>query len=128
LYNLSLYYIFFVAIVISDILFLLSATNLVSIALPGPYTYVWIMAFFLFLFEITLAISFDEEESMKNIFIVLLSYFSYCQLWIYIVVKAIYSEYIKKEKHTWDKTVRFDVKKTESTSEKGVKNEETVSH
>ncbi|MDP4172849.1 MAG: glycosyltransferase [Bacteroidota bacterium] len=128
LYNLSLYYIFFVAIVISDILFLLSATNLVSIALPGPYTYVWIMAFFLFLFEITLAISFDEEESMKNIFIVLLSYFSYCQLWIYIVVKAIYSEYIKKEKHTWDKTVRFDVKKAENTIGKGVKNEETVSH
>lgn len=121
LYNLSLYYIFFVAIVISDILFLLSASNLVSIALPGPYTYVWIMAFFLFLFEITLAISFDGEESIKNALIILLSYFSYCQLWIYIVIKAIYSEYIKKEKRTWDKTVRFEVKKKEE-----VKNHEKV--
>ncbi|MGE5499784.1 MAG: glycosyltransferase [Syntrophothermus sp.] len=117
LYNLSLYYIFFVAIVISDILFLLSATNLVSIALPGPYTYVWIMAFFLFLFEITLAISFDEEESFKNAFIILLSYFSYCQLWIYIVIKAFYSDHIKKEKRTWDKTVRFEVKKKEPVNE-----------
>jgi hypothetical protein len=102
--------VFFAAILISDVLFIISAMNLVSIALPGPYTFVWIMAFFLFILEITLAISFDEEESFKNVFLIILSYFSYCQLWIYIVLKAIYSEYIKKEKRTWDKTVRFEVK------------------
>ncbi|MCU7491224.1 MAG: glycosyltransferase [Bacteroidota bacterium] len=115
LYNLSLYYVFFAAILISDVLFIISALNLVSIALPGPYTFVWIMAFFLFILEITLAISFDEEESIKNIFLIVLSYFSYCQLWIYIVVKAIYSEYIKREKRTWDKTVRFEVKPSQIT-------------
>ena len=38
-------------------------------------------------------------------------YFSYCQLWIYLIFKAYYIDNIKKEKHTWDKTVRFDVKK-----------------
>ncbi|MEI7485678.1 MAG: glycosyltransferase, partial [Ignavibacteriota bacterium] len=117
LYNLSLYYIFFAAIVISDLLFIVSALNLVSISLPGPYTYVWIMAFVLFLFEIILAISFDEEESFKNAGLIVLSYFSYCQLWIYIVIKAIYSEYIKKEKRTWDKTVRFEVKPTEKVTD-----------
>jgi hypothetical protein len=36
-------------------------------------------------------------------------YFTYCQLWIYIVIKALWIEYIKKEKRTWDKTIRFDV-------------------
>ncbi|MEI7812278.1 MAG: glycosyltransferase [Ignavibacteria bacterium] len=117
LYNLSLYYIFFVAILISDLLFIVSALNLVSISLPGPYTYVWIMAFVLFLFEIILAISFDEEESFKNAGLIVLSYFSYCQLWIYIVLKAIYSEYIKKEKRTWDKTVRFEVKPIEKVTD-----------
>jgi hypothetical protein len=35
-------------------------------------------------------------------------YFTYCQLWIYIVLKAVYSDKIKKEKRTWAKTVRFD--------------------
>ncbi len=109
LYTLSLYYIFFVAMIISDFLFIISALNLVSMALPGPYTVVWIMAFILFLFEIILAISYDDEDSVKKIGLLVLMYISYCQLWMYIVIKAIYQEYIKKEKRIWTKTVRFDL-------------------
>ncbi len=113
LYTLSLYYVFFVAIVISDLLFIVSALNLVSISLPGPYTFVWIMAFFLFVFETMLAISYDDEDRVVQIPVLVLMYFTYCQLWIYIVVRAFWIEYVKKEKRTWDKTVRFDVKATE---------------
>jgi cellulose synthase/poly-beta-1,6-N-acetylglucosamine synthase-like glycosyltransferase len=109
LYTLALYYIFFVAIIISDILFILSGLSLVSISLPGPYTTVWIMAFFLFLFEIMLAISYDNEDSPARIGLLVLMYFSYCQLWIYIVIKAAYADYVSKDKRKWEKTVRFDV-------------------
>ena len=109
LYTLALYYIFFAAIIISDLLFILSGLNLVSISLPGPYTIVWIMAFFLFLIEIMLAISYDNEDSIGKIGLLVLMYFTYCQLWIYIVLKAAYTEYIKKDKRFWEKTVRFDV-------------------
>ena len=112
LYTLALYYVFFAAIIISDALFIVSAMGLVSIALPGPYTFVWVMAFVLFIFEITLALSFDEEDTFRNVGLIALMYFTYCQLWIYIVVKALWVEYVKKEKRTWDKTVRFDIKKT----------------
>lgn len=110
LYTLSLYYVFFAAIVISDILFIVSALNLVSIALPGPYTLVWIFAFFLFILEILLAISFDSEDSLRSIGLIMVMYFTYCQFWIYVIMKAFYVEYIKKEGRKWDKTVRFDVK------------------
>jgi cellulose synthase/poly-beta-1,6-N-acetylglucosamine synthase-like glycosyltransferase len=110
LYTLLLYYVFFFAIVTSDLLFLLGAANLVSISLPGPYTFVWIMAFFLFLFETMLAISYDGEDKVKQLPILVVMYFTYCQAWIYIVVKAWWLEYVKKEKRTWDKTIRFDVK------------------
>jgi cellulose synthase/poly-beta-1,6-N-acetylglucosamine synthase-like glycosyltransferase len=110
LYTLSLYYVFFVAMIISDILFIVSAVGLVSMSLPGPYTIVWMMAFILFIFEIILTISYDDEDTLSNIFVILLMYFTYCQLWIYLVLKASYIEFIKKEKHTWDKTVRFDVR------------------
>ncbi len=113
LYTLSLYYVFFVAIVISDLLFIVSALNLVSISLPGPYTFVWIMAFFLFVFETMLAISYDDEDRVGQVPVLVLMYFTYCQLWIYVVVRAIWIEYVKKEKRTWDKTVRFDVKSTQ---------------
>jgi cellulose synthase/poly-beta-1,6-N-acetylglucosamine synthase-like glycosyltransferase len=109
LYTLALYYIFFAAIIISDLLFVLSGLSLVSISLPGPYTIVWIMAFFLFLFEIMLAISYDGEDSPGKIGLLILMYFTYCQLWIYIVLKAAYFEYVKKDERIWDKTVRFDV-------------------
>ena len=110
LYTLALYYIFFFAIIISDLLFVLSATQLVSIALPGPYTFVWIMAFVLFLVEITLAISYDDEDRIRNIGLLILMYFTYCQLWIYVVLKAIYRENIKRDKRVWEKTVRFETK------------------
>lgn len=109
LYTLLLYYVFFFAILISDGLFLVSAANLVSIALPGPYTFVWIMAFVLFICEIMLAISYDYEDRVRNLWLIILMYFTYCQFWIYIVLRAMYLEYVKKEKHIWDKTVRFEV-------------------
>ena len=110
LYTLSLYYIFFVAVILSDVLFVLGLLGVISIPLPGPYTFVWIIAFVLFLFEIMLAISYDREDKPKNFWLVLLMYFTYCQLWVYVIFRAGYLEYFKREKHIWDKTVRFDLR------------------
>ena len=110
LYTLSLYYVFFVAILVSDLLFVVSGLNLVSIALPGPYTLVWVFAFFLFVLEIFLAISFDGEDSLKSVGLIIVMYFTYCQFWIYVILRSFYVEYVKKEKRVWDKTVRFDLK------------------
>ena len=110
LYTLSLYYVFFAAILISDGLFIVSGLGLVSIALPGPYTIVWIFAFFLYVLELFLAISYDSEDSLKSIGLILIMYFTYCQFWIYVVIRAVYVEYVRKEKRVWDKTVRFDAK------------------
>jgi cellulose synthase/poly-beta-1,6-N-acetylglucosamine synthase-like glycosyltransferase len=109
LYTLSLYYIFFVAVVFSDILFLVSLFQLVAISLPGPYTFVWVTSLILFLFELFLSISYDGEDTPTNLAIIILMYFTYSQLWIYVVIKSVYQDLIQKEKHVWDKTVRFDV-------------------
>jgi cellulose synthase/poly-beta-1,6-N-acetylglucosamine synthase-like glycosyltransferase len=110
LYTLLLYYVFFAAILISDALFIVSGLNIVSIALPGPYTLVWMFAFFLFILEIFLAVSFDSEDSLKSIGLIVVMYFTYCQFWIFVVLKAAYVERFQKDKPFWDKTVRFDVK------------------
>jgi cellulose synthase/poly-beta-1,6-N-acetylglucosamine synthase-like glycosyltransferase len=109
LYTLSLYYIFFVAVVFSDLLFLVSLFQLVAISLPGPYTFVWVTSLILFLFELFLSISYDGEDTLTNLAIIILMYFTYSQLWIYVVIKSVYQDFIKKEKRIWDKTVRFDV-------------------
>jgi hypothetical protein len=40
-------------------------------------------------------------------------YLTYCQFWIYVVVRALYLDIIKKEERTWEKTIRFDVNTVE---------------
>ena len=107
LYTLALYYIFFVAILVSDLFFFLGLTGILSIPLPGPFFIVWVVAIILFLFEILLAISFDKEDNWKNIGLILIMYFTYCQFWILVMFKAFYLDKIRKDMHTWDKTERF---------------------
>jgi cellulose synthase/poly-beta-1,6-N-acetylglucosamine synthase-like glycosyltransferase len=109
-YLFAMYYLFFVAILISDLLFILGAARLAAIPLPGPYTSVWILAVVLFFAEILLALSYDEEDSWSNFLLIGLMYFSYCQLWLFIVARAFYLNLVKKEKPTWVKTVRFRTK------------------
>ncbi len=108
LYLLSLYYVFFVAIVASDLLFLASVLGLVAIPLPGPYTAVWVLAFLLFIMEILLALSYDREDSPSQVGLIVLAYFTYCQLWIVVVARALWLDLVRRETRTWVKTVRFD--------------------
>ena len=76
-------------------------------ALPGPYTFVWIMAFVLFLLEILLAISYDREDRPRQLGLIALMYFTYCQFWIYVVIRAMWVEYVQRKGRVWDKTERW---------------------
>lgn len=108
-YSLLLYYVFFVAIVASDTLFLLSATNLVAITLPGPYTLVWVLAIILFFAEIILAISYDREDTRGAVFLIGLMYLVYCQLWMYVVARAFWLDVVRRETRHWVKTERVRI-------------------
>ena len=107
LYLLSLYYVFFVAILVSDAIFLASLFGLVAIGVPGPYTAVWVLAFLLFIVEILLAVSYDRQDSLATIALTVLAYFTYCQLWIFVVGRAAWLDLVKRDTSTWVKTVRF---------------------
>ncbi len=107
LYSIALYYIFFVAILISDVLFLLSVTGVLAIPLPGPYTLVWVMAVVLFFAEIMLALSYDREDTPLAFVLIGVMYLTYCQLWLLVVGMAFYKDVIRKEKMLWAKTTRF---------------------
>lgn len=108
-YAMAVYYVFFLAIVLSDLLFVLSCMNLVLIPVPGPYKEVWLFAYFLFILELVIALSREKEDSPLNIFLIALAYFTYCQLWILVVLKAAYDDYVLKREHIWVKTQRFRV-------------------
>ncbi|MDE3056640.1 MAG: glycosyltransferase family 2 protein [Bacteroidota bacterium] len=117
-YLLSLYYIFLAAIVASDIFFLLGVTNVIVILLPGPYTAVWVLAVVLFLLEIFLVLSYDREDTTANFLLMMLMYITYCQLWIYVVARALWADFVAKERRTWVKTERFDVENPSGVAEK----------
>jgi cellulose synthase/poly-beta-1,6-N-acetylglucosamine synthase-like glycosyltransferase len=108
-YAMALYYVFFSAILTSDVLFVLAAASLILIPVPGPYVEVWLFAFFLFILELVIALSREKEDSPLNILLIALSYFTYCQLWIFVVLRAAFDDLILKREHTWVKTQRFHV-------------------
>ena len=109
IYLFALYYLFLVAILLSHSLFLLSALGIVALVIPGPYFGVWISAYVLFVLEIIVVLSYEEEDSLKNIWFTLLMYFSYCQLWLYVVFKSLFLDLRRHKVGVWDKTERFEL-------------------
>jgi len=105
-----LYYFFFLAVVISDILFFLCLARLTVINVPGPYSLVWILAYATFVLELVIALSCERgEDSMVNILLTVLMYFTYCQLWIPVVAAAFYDDFIIRREMKWAKTERYQV-------------------
>ena len=109
LYSMGVYYVFFAAILASDVLFFASVTGIVSIRVPGPYSEVWLFAYLLFILEVVIAVSQEKEDTVANVFLTALSYFTYCQLWIAVVLKAAYDDFVLRRAHVWVKTERFRV-------------------
>ncbi len=109
LYAMGVYYVFFAAILLSDLLFIVALVGLISIPVPGPYSEVWLFAYLLFILELVIALTREKEDSLLNILLIALSYFTYCQLWILVVLRGAYDDFILRREHVWVKTQRFEV-------------------
>jgi cellulose synthase/poly-beta-1,6-N-acetylglucosamine synthase-like glycosyltransferase len=108
LYTLAIYYVVFAAIGISDIMFVLAGFGFISVRAPGPYSEVWLLAFALFVLEIAIALSREPgEDSLVTLCLVLVGYFTYCQLWIPVVLRAFADDVVFRRKRVWAKTERF---------------------
>jgi cellulose synthase/poly-beta-1,6-N-acetylglucosamine synthase-like glycosyltransferase len=108
LYSLSLYYAFFLAIVMSDLFFLLSATGLIRIGVPGPYGLVWLFAFLFYGLQLAIALAYENEGNFWRAMVLIVSmYFTYCQLWIPVVAWAFYDDFVVRTPVKWAKTRRF---------------------
>jgi cellulose synthase/poly-beta-1,6-N-acetylglucosamine synthase-like glycosyltransferase len=109
LYSLALYYFFFLAVIVSDLLFLLCMLGLIHITVPGPYGLVWVFAYVTFALQVVIALSCEQEDSLGNILLTVLMYFTYCQLWIPVVALALYDDFIARREVRWAKTERFEI-------------------
>lgn len=107
-YMFSLYYIFFFALILSDVIALCGVLGIVKLGLVGPFTFIWFLAAMLFFMELLIAISLEEEESFGNIVLAFLMYITYCQIWIVIVFRAALLGIFRRKRGTvWDKTIRY---------------------
>lgn len=102
-----LYYVFLAAILLSHIFFIGCGMGWIAVQSPGPYFAVWVCACLLFVAEIMLAAAYEGEESLLNIGVALLMYFTYCQAWVILVFRALYQQRIQNGRLNWEKTRRF---------------------
>ena len=75
---------------LSDIFFILACFGLITIHAVGPYAHIWVLAFLLFILEVGIALSREEgEDSFTNLLTIVFMYFTYCQLWMVVVGRAL---------------------------------------
>lgn len=117
IYFFSTYVLFLSSIIISDIIFILGILSTIfnysslKISIEGNFLVIWLMAYILFILEISVVLTFEKgENKIKNILYICIMYFTYCQLWILLGLKGLY-EYTKdlifKKEVKWNKTQRF---------------------
>jgi cellulose synthase/poly-beta-1,6-N-acetylglucosamine synthase-like glycosyltransferase len=105
------YFVFFVSIIISDVIFILGLMGLVKLTVSGPFSIIWLLAYALFIAETYISLSLERGEGNgKNLALTALMYFTYSQLWILLVFRASYllvKRMIKKDSSFhWYKTER----------------------
>ena len=81
-----------------------------NINVPGPYSLVWILAYATFVLQLIITLSCEkDEDSILNILLTFVMYFTYCQLWIPVVAAAFYDDFIVHRAIKWAKTERYQV-------------------
>ncbi|MCX7795399.1 MAG: glycosyltransferase [bacterium] len=110
LYFAYIYLLAFSGIVVSDTIFVLGLLGIVKLNIGGPLFIIWFLAYALYITETFISLSFERGEgNLENILLISLMYFTYCQLWLIVVIRAIYfsvREKITGKALKWYKTER----------------------
>jgi len=110
LYFAYIYLLAFSGIVVSDVIFVLGLLGIVRLNIGGPLILIWFLAYALYITETYISLSFERGEgSLENLLLICLMYFTYCQLWLIVVIRAIYfsiREKITGKTLRWYKTER----------------------
>ncbi|WP_341350162.1 glycosyltransferase family 2 protein [Clostridium lundense] len=110
-YFFTVYFLFLSSVIISDGIFLLSIFSYVKISVEGKFFLLWIMAYILFILEISVTLTIEKGESdIKNLMLIPIMYFTYCQLWIIVAINGIiqyFKDKLLKKEGKWYKTERF---------------------
>ncbi|MEO3945907.1 glycosyltransferase [Gorillibacterium sp. CAU 1737] len=111
LYYVSIYFLLVLALVTSDSLLILHALGYVHTSIAGLSTFLWLLAIVLFVVGTFVTVTTEKGElTFSNLWLILLMYISYCQLWMLVAANGLYQyakDAIFKRETKWYKTERF---------------------
>ncbi|OKP99673.1 glycosyltransferase [Paenibacillus sp. P46E] len=111
LYYLSIYFLLLISLVTSDLLLVLHAMGYVHTTIAGLSSFLWLLAVILFVVGIFVTLTTEKGEmSLSNLWIIMLMYVSYCQLWMVVAAYGLYNylkDVIFKREAKWYKTERY---------------------
>lgn len=111
LYYVSIYFLLLISLVTSDVLLVLHAMGYVHTTIAGLSSFLWLLAIVLFVVGIFVTLTTEKGEmSLSNLWIILLMYVSYCQLWMVVAAYGLYNylkDVILKREAKWYKTERY---------------------
>jgi cellulose synthase/poly-beta-1,6-N-acetylglucosamine synthase-like glycosyltransferase len=106
----SVYYVFFTFVILSDIWFVLGLLGIFSAGTHLPLLTLWFESWWIYATQLIVAAFLEGELTPKNIIIATIMYFTYAQAWLVILANAWIQQWKARRKgHTikWDKTPRF---------------------
>ncbi len=110
-YYLLTYLLFISGIIISHVILITGLFMNLQLTRDIVFYVLFAVAFLLFVTEALLAMSLEKDQlNKKNFFTVILMYFIYSQIWLLLVVNAIFLEMkriVLQQEITWYKTQRF---------------------
>ncbi|MHA6531789.1 glycosyltransferase family 2 protein [Paenibacillus sp. BAC0078] len=111
LYYLSIYFLLLISLVTSDLLLVLHAMGYVHTTIASLSGFLWLLAIILFVVGIFVTLTTEKGEmSLSNLWIIMLMYVSYCQLWMVVAAYGLYNylkDVIFKREAKWYKTERY---------------------
>ncbi|SDC17476.1 Glycosyltransferase, catalytic subunit of cellulose synthase and poly-beta-1,6-N-acetylglucosamine synthase [Paenibacillus sp. UNCCL117] len=111
LYFLSIYFLLLTSLIMSDMLLILNALGYVTTTIAGFSSFLWLLAITLFVVGTFVTLVTEKGEMrLSNLWLILLMYISYCQLWMVVAAYGLYT-YLKdlvfRREAKWYKTERF---------------------
>lgn len=111
LYYLSIYVLLLTSLVMSDLMLILHAMGYVHTTIASFSSFLWGLAILLFIVGTFITLVTEKGEMrLSNVWIIMLMYVSYCQMWMVVAAYGMYT-YLKdlvfKREAKWYKTERY---------------------
>ena len=112
-YYLTIYVIFGGLLLSSNILFILGLFGFINFNSGINYLFFWFLAYLTYTIQLLCAVWYDKKLSAKNVLAASLMYFTYAQLFIFLLVRGLVLMMKDKRNGTviWDKTERVAIEK-----------------